>query len=99
MFEQHKKINQNASKCDDQKNLNDILDDVIVLTLEWVTYNSPNLPMTSTLVKNPSASKSLCLFTNIFDVKEKITKLCVGAENPNAEPWKFLIACVPRKKN
>ena len=30
--------------------------------------------MTSTPVKKPSASKSLCLLTNILDVKPKIEK-------------------------
>ena len=57
---------QHAGKCDDQKNLRDILDSAMLLTTEVITDNSTNLPMTSTPVKKPSASKSLCLFTNIF---------------------------------
>ena len=51
----------------------------MVSTPEGVTYNSPNVPMASTPVKKPSARKSLCLFTNIFDVKKKIEKLRIGA--------------------
>ena len=43
----------------------------MVSTLEGVTYKSPNVPMTSTPVKKPSARKSLCLFTKILDVKPK----------------------------
>ena len=43
----------------------------MVSTPEVVTYDSPNVPMTSTPVKKPSARKSLCLFTNIFDVKKR----------------------------
>ena len=43
----------------------------MVSTTDEVTYNSHNGPMTSTLVKKPSAGKSLCSFTNIFDVKPK----------------------------
>ena len=56
------------------KNLNDVLEVAILSTPEGVTYNSPNVPMTSSPVKKPSASKSLCLFTNILDVKPKTSK-------------------------
>ena len=63
-----KKIYQHAGKCDDQQNLKDIIDTPMVSTPEGVTYNSTNVPMASTPVKKPSSRKSLCLFTNIFDV-------------------------------
>ena len=66
MFEQHKKKYKCAGKCDDQKNLEDIIDADMVSTTKVVTDDSPNVPMTSTPVKNPNARKSLCLFTNIF---------------------------------
>ena len=46
----------------------------MVSTPEGVTDKSPNVPMTSTLVKKPSSGKSLCLFTNILDVKPKTEK-------------------------
>ena len=46
----------------------------MVSTLEEVTDESPNVPMTSTPVKKPSASKSLCLFANILNVKKKPEK-------------------------
>ena len=59
--------------------LRDILDDAMVSTIKVVTYYSPNVPMTSTAVKKPSAGKSLCLFTNILDVKKKTEKYCIGA--------------------
>ena len=52
-------IYQNAGKCDEQQNLKDILDAAMVSTPDGVTYNSPNVPMTSTPVKKPSARKSL----------------------------------------
>ena len=74
-----KKSYQHAGKCDDQKNLRDLLDAAMVLTTEVVTYNSPNLPMTSTPVNKSSARKSLYLFTNILDVKNKISKRCIVA--------------------
>ena len=40
-------------------------------TPEEVTDNIPNVPIKSTPVNKPSARKSLCLFTNILDVKQK----------------------------
>ena len=74
MYKQHKKIYQHAGKCDDQQNLKVIIGADMVSTLEGVIYNSHNAPMTSTPVKKPSARKSLCLFTNILDVKPKTEK-------------------------
>ena len=61
----------------------------MVSTLEGVTDNSPNAPMTSTPVKKPSASKSLCLFTNILNVKPKTAKRCIGAEKSKPIAIKF----------
>ena len=52
----------------------------MVSTLEGVTDNSPNLHMTSTPVKKPSARKSLCLFTNILNVRPKTAKHRIVAE-------------------
>ena len=37
------------------------------------------MPMKSTPFKNPSARKSMCLFTKILNVKKKTPKRCVGA--------------------
>ena len=45
-----------------------ILDADMVSTLEDFTDDSPSLTMPSTPVKKTNARKSLCLFTNIFDV-------------------------------
>ena len=42
---------QHEGKCDDQQNLKDIQDADMVSTPEGVTYDSPNVPMTSTPVK------------------------------------------------
>ena len=66
-------IYQHADKCDDQQNLKDIIYAAMVNTPEKITDDSLSLPMTSTSVKKPSAVKSLCLFTNIFDVKNRTT--------------------------
>ena len=75
-----KNIYQHAGKCDDKKNLKYIIDAAIISTTEGVTDNSPNVHMKSTPVKKPSASKSLCLFTNILDVQPKTAKRRFFAE-------------------
>ena len=81
-----KKIYQHAGKCDDQKNLKDILDTAMVSNPEGVTDNSPNVHMTSTLVNKPSDRKSLCLFTNILDVKKKQQNVVLVPQNKSTEP-------------
>ena len=58
----------------------------MVSTPELVTDIIPNVPMISTPVKKPSASKSLCLFTNIFDVKRKQQNVVLEIQNQNVEP-------------
>ena len=61
-------------------NLKYIIDAVILSNLKGVTDNNPNVHMTSTHVKKPSARKSLCLFTNILDVQPKTAKRRFVAE-------------------
>ena len=46
----------------------------MVSTTEGVTDNIPNVTITSTPFKKPSARKALFLFTNILDVKPKTAK-------------------------
>ena len=86
MYEQHQKQYRHAGKCDDQQKLKYIIDAAILSTPEGVTYNSPNVTMTSSPVKKPSARKSLCLFTNILDVQPTTAKRRFVAENPDANP-------------
>ena len=74
-----RKIYQHAGKCDDQQNLKDILDAAMVSTPEEFTYDIPNVPMVSTPVKKTSVKESLCLFTNILNVKREIEKCHVGS--------------------
>ena len=66
-----KKINQHVGKCEYQKKIKDILDAAMVLTPEGVIDNITNVHMKSKPVKKTSARKSLCLFTNILDVKKR----------------------------
>ena len=69
-----KKIYQHAGKCDYQQNLKDIIEAVLLSNPERFTDNIPNVHMKLSPVKKPSASKSLCLFTKILDVKSKTEK-------------------------
>ena len=61
----------------------------ILSTPEGVTDNSPNLPMTSTPVKKPSARKPLCLFTNILDVNNKTANRLVGSATSKCKAIKY----------
>ena len=69
-----KKIYQHAGKCGYQQKFKDVIYAAMISTPEGVIDNSPNVPMKSTPVKKPSASKSLCLFTNILSVKPKTSR-------------------------
>ena len=60
--------------CDNQHQLKDILESAMVSTTEGFIDNSTRCPMTPKPVKKPSARKSLCIFTNILNVK-KITAI------------------------
>ena len=93
-----KKIYEYAGKCDDQKNLKDIIDAAILSTPEGVTDNSPNVHMASKPVKNPSARKSMCLFTNILDVKPKTVKRRFVAAKSKSKSMKVYIS-LWKKKN
>ena len=66
-----KKLYKNSGKCDDQQQFKDILEAAMVSTPEGFTNTSPRSPMTPKPAKRPSTRKSLCLFTNILDVKKK----------------------------
>ena len=61
----------------------------MVSTPEGFNDNSPISPMTSTPVKKPSARKSLCLFTNILDVKNKTATRRVGAAKYKRKAIKY----------
>ena len=69
-LENIKTVYEQASKCDEQQQLKDILEADMVSTPEVFTDNIPISPITSTPIKKPSAQKSLCLFTNILEVKK-----------------------------
>ena len=94
-----KNIYQHAGKSDDQQNLKDIIDADILSTLEGFTDNSPNVHMKSSPVKKPSARKSLCLFTNILDVKPKTSKRSFVAAKSRRKSMKFCKSLWTKKQD
>ena len=71
----------------------------MVSSPEEIKNNIPSLPMTKTTVKKPSDRKSLCLFTNIFDVKKKTAKRRVGAAKSKHRAMKVGNSLWNNKKN
>ena len=62
---------KHAGKCDNQQQFKYIIESAMIYTTEVFTDNSPRSPITPTPVKKPSARKSLCIFTNVLDAKNK----------------------------
>ena len=81
-LENIKKVYKQSGKCEYQQQFKDVLEADTVYTTEGFTNDSCISPMTSTPVKKPRAQKSLCLFTNILDVKKNSTRR-VGAAKYN----------------
>ena len=94
----HQKIIEKASKCDDQQEFKDILEDAIVSTLEGFTNNSVISPRTSSAVKKPNSQKSLCMFTNGLDVKNTANRR-VGAAKSKRKAIKFINVLWALKNN
>ena len=93
-----KNIYQHAGRCDDQQNLRDIIDAAILSTPEGVTDNSPNVHITPEPVKKPSSRKSLCLLTNILDVKPKTEKCRFVAAKSKHKSMKVCNSLWTKKK-
>ena len=84
-----KNIHQHAGQCDDQQNIKDNIDTAVLSTPEGVIDSSSNVHMTSSPVEKPSARKSLCLFTNILDVKPTTAKCRFVAAKSECKAMKF----------
>ena len=84
-----KKLYKKAGKCDNQLQFKYILEAAMVSTNEVFTNNSPISPRVSRPVKKPSAQKSLCMFTNILEVKKKTAYCRVGAAKSKRKAIKF----------
>ena len=94
-----KYIYQYAGNCDDQENLKEILEAALLYTPEGFIDNSPNVHMPSTLVKKPSARKSLGLFTKILDVKPTTAKLLFAAAKSIRKAMKVGNSLWTKKRN
>ena len=70
-MENIKKLYTSACKCDDQLQFKAIIEELIVSTPERFTDNIPISPGPPMIVKKCSARKSLHLFTEVLDVKNK----------------------------
>ena len=75
------KLYKQAGKCDNQQQFKDILEADVVSTTEGFNNNSLRSTMTPTTVKKPSARKSMCIFTNILDVKKSAIRRVGGAKS------------------
>ena len=60
----------------------------MIYTHKVSTNNIPRSPTTLTQFKKPSARKSMCIFTNILDVKKKTAILQVGAAKSKSKAIK-----------
>ena len=69
-LENIKKLYKHAGKFDDHKQLKVIIEAAMVSSTEVFTDNSPISPRKSTPVNKPSDRKSLCIFTNVLEVKK-----------------------------
>ena len=75
-----KDLYKSTGNCDYQQQYKSILGAEVVSTPEIFTKNSPMSPGPSVTFKNPSARKSIRLFTEVFDVKNKTVVRRVGAD-------------------
>ena len=73
------KLYTSSGKCKYQQQYKSILETAMVFTPERFTDNSPMSPGPSMTVINPSAIKSLRIFTAVLDIKSKTAILRVGA--------------------
>ena len=71
-FLKYQKVYKQDSKFDDQQKFKDIIEAAMVSTPEAFTNSSLISPRKSSPVEKQSAQKSLCLFTNVLDVKKKL---------------------------
>ena len=84
-----KNLYKQSGKCEDQQQFKFIIEADMVSTHEGFTGDSPIYSSTSTPVKKPHARKSLCLFTNILDVKKKTATRRVGASKSKFKAIKY----------
>ena len=72
-MENIKKLYTSAGRFDDKQQYKTIIEAAMLSTTEGFTDNNPMSPGHYVTVINPSARKSLCLVTEVLDVKKKTT--------------------------
>ena len=85
----HQKLYNKLVSVTTRNNSNIFLRLICFSTPEGSTDDIPVHPMTSTPVNKPSAIKSLCIFTNILDVKNKTDTCQVGAAKSKRKAIKY----------
>ena len=70
---------KSSGKCNYKLHFKDNIESWMVSNTERFTDNSPITPGTPIIVKKRSARKSLRLFTEVLDVKNKTTVRRIGA--------------------
>ena len=73
------KLYTSAGKCDDQLKFKAIIEALMVSTTNWFTDRSQMSRGPTMIFRNPSARNSLCIFTEVLDVKNKTAIRWVGA--------------------
>ena len=74
-----KKFYQHAGNFGNQQQFKDILEAYMLSTPKGSNNNSPRSSVSPPTHNKPSAIKSLCIFTNVLDVKNKAYSRRVGA--------------------
>ena len=84
-LENIKKLYTSAGNSDDQLQIKAILEVSVVSNPERLSDSSPISLGPPMNFKNYSARKPLCLFTEVLDVKKKISVRRVGAHKSNGK--------------
>ena len=77
-LENIKKLYKSSGKYDYQQQYKAIVEAAMTSTTKKLTNNSSISPGTSVIIQNTNKSKSLHLFTKVFDVKNKTAVRWVG---------------------
>ena len=67
-----KTLYKQSGNCDKQQQFKDMLEAAMAYTPKVSTDNSPISPMKPTPVKKTKTRKSLCMFTNVLNVKKNL---------------------------
>ena len=78
MYKHRCKLYTSAGKCDDQIHFKAFIEESMVSTSDIFTDNIPMSHGPPMISRNNSARKSLCIFTEVLDVKSKTAVRGVG---------------------